>query len=83
MQTSPPALPLVSGIRRDVGNTLDAGLLQRLCGSFGTGCAALAAAITHEHDFNFLLKGVHVGYVRWGDGAAAEHANMREFIEVS
>ena len=84
----------MSCLWRYVTVTVDARLFERfgVClevaakASTATTSAAtgvnLAAATADEHHFDLLLEGGHIGDVRRRDAAAAEHADMRELVEV-
>ena len=62
MQAAPPTLELMGRILRDVEDTVDTGLFQRIgvrlrvASKIGTSTAKFAAAETNEYQFNLLFE---------------------------
>src|SRR3954469_5238749 len=81
VKAASPRLPFVGGAWRFVINAVNARLFQSFDVRLGGG-AVLFAAVTHEDKFRLLLKRCHIGNVRQSNAAAAENADMREFIEM-
>src|SRR5579883_3644969 len=59
VQVAPPAQPLVSGQRRFVVDSIDAGLFQFFHIRLGS-CAIFAAAVADENNFDLFLEVGHV-----------------------